>query len=159
MTASAAEIIDILRSRNLTIATAESLTGGLVIASLIDVPGASTIVRGGAVAYMADVKSSLFDVSADLIDEFGTVHPQVALALACGAVRVFGADIGVGTTGVAGPGAHEDKPAGTVHVAAVWGVDDPTPAIDSPVLVGDRTTIRLGAVRAALSVVRARLEA
>lgn len=159
MQSQSSAVVQLLRSRGLTVATGESLTGGLIVASLIDVPGASTVVRGGTVAYMTDVKSLLLDVSPELIARVGTVDPAIAIALAHGARRAFGADVGVGSTGVAGPGPHEGKPAGTVHVAAVWGDDDPDAVVDAPELRGGRWEIRQGAVRAALSVLRARLEA
>src|SRR5260221_1542522 len=86
-----------------TIGTAESLTGGLVAAALTTVPGASAVVRGGIVAYAADLKNSLLDVPADLIERVGTVHSDVALAMASGARTRLGATVGVATTGLAGP--------------------------------------------------------
>jgi nicotinamide-nucleotide amidase len=155
---SAPEVLALLRERHLTIAAGESLTGGLVVASLIDVPGASDVVRGGAVAYQRQIKSSLLGVPPELIAARGTVDAGVALELARGAARVFGADVGVGTTGVAGPGVHEGKPAGTAYVAAVLGSDDADPLVVALNLAGDRAQVRLACVRSALSVVRARLE-
>ncbi len=92
-----------LVARGLTIGAAESLTGGLVTAALTTVPGASAVVRGGIVAYAADVKNQLLGVDADLLARVGTVHPDVAVAMARGVRERLGAAVGVATTGVAGP--------------------------------------------------------
>ncbi len=98
-----------------TVATAESCTGGLVAARLTDVAGSSSYVRGGVVAYSDDAKTELAGVPAELIAEHGAVSCEVARALADGAIARFGADVGVGITGVAGPGGGtDDKPVGTV---------------------------------------------
>jgi len=98
-----------------SVALAESCTGGLLSARLTDVPGASAYVRGGAVAYSNEAKSDLVGVDPALIEEFGAVSVEVARALADGAIERFGADVGVGITGIAGPdGGTEDKPVGTV---------------------------------------------
>src|SRR5258706_13566454 len=96
-----------------TIGTAESLTGGLVAAALTTVPGASAVVRGGIVAYAADLKNSLLGVPAELIERVGTVHSDVALAMASGARTRLGATVGVATTGVAGPEAPGEERLGT----------------------------------------------
>ncbi len=100
-----------------TVATAESLTGGLLCAALVSVPGASVVVRGGVVAYAADVKTGVLGVPADVLDQHGTVAAESAAAMAVAARALFGADWAVATTGVAGPDPIEDKPVGTVHVA------------------------------------------
>jgi nicotinamide-nucleotide amidase len=98
-----------------TIATAESCTGGLVAARLTDRPGSSAYVLGGAVAYADEAKVALVGVDPDLIARHGAVSPEVAAALADGARVRFGADVGVGVTGIAGPGGGtEDKPVGLV---------------------------------------------
>jgi len=98
-----------------SVALAESCTGGLLSARLTDVPGASAYVRGGAVVYSNEAKSDLVGVDPALIEEFGAVSVEVARALADGAIERFGADVGVGITGIAGPdGGTEDKPVGTV---------------------------------------------
>lgn len=147
-------VVALLRARGESVATAESLTGGLVCATLVDVPGASDVVRGGIVAYAADVKTSLVDVPADLIDRVGTVHPEVAIALAVGARARLGAAWGLGTTGVAGPGPAEGHPAGTVFVAVAGPDGDRATPV---VLAGDRAAVRVGAVRAVLEELAARL--
>ena len=100
-----------------TAGTAESLTGGLVAAALTSVPGASAVFRGGVVAYAADLKESLLDVPASLIDRVGTVHPDIALAMARGARERLAATIALATTGVAGPDPADGQPVGTVHIA------------------------------------------
>lgn len=112
-------VLDAARARGLTIACAESLTGGLLCSSLVSVPGASDVVRGGVIAYTAEIKTSVLGVPAELITERGVVSNEVAVAMAEGARRVFGADVGVATTGVAGPEAHGGRPPGTVWIAVV----------------------------------------
>ena len=98
-----------------TVAVAESCTGGLMSARLTERPGCSTFFLGGVVAYSNEAKISLVGVDAELIERFGAVSPEVAEALAAGAIERFGADFGIGITGIAGPdGGTEEKPVGTV---------------------------------------------
>ncbi len=99
-----------------TVATAESLTAGMVSAVLADTPGASGTLQGGVVAYQNSVKESVLDVPSELLASAGSVDPDVAAAMAAGARTVLRADIGISTTGVAGPEAHDGKPVGTVYV-------------------------------------------
>jgi nicotinamide-nucleotide amidase len=143
----AAALIAAARTRSATLATAESLTGGLVCAALIAVPGASDVVRGGVVAYAADVKVSVLGVPADLVDRHGTVHESVAAAMAAGARDLLGASHAVATTGVAGPDPSEGRPVGTVHVAVAGpaGIVDRAYAFE-----GDRQSIRRQACQSAL---------
>jgi nicotinamide-nucleotide amidase len=151
---SAIDIIDALRGTGQMVATAESLTGGLLCATLVDVPGASDVLRGGIVAYLPETKTDVLGVDADLIERVGTVHPDVAAAMAEGAVRVMGSTWGVATTGVAGPEPSEGKPVGTVHVA----VAGPDGVVTRDLaLHGDRSLIREQAVDAALSLLIGRL--
>lgn len=103
-------------------ATGESLTAGLVSASLADIPGASAVLRGGVVSYHGDVKVSLLGVDPGLLRRVGAVDAQVAEQMARGARKSCNADIGIATTGVAGPEPHEGKDVGTV-VVAVAGPD------------------------------------
>jgi competence/damage-inducible protein CinA-like protein len=106
--------------RGLTVATAESCTGGLLAARLTERPGSSAWVLGGVTAYANSAKEQLVGVPAALLAEHGAVSPEVAAALAEGVRRRFGADIGVGITGIAGPGGGTaDKPVGTVHLCVV----------------------------------------
>lgn len=121
---SAVQAIDALVSRRLTIAVAESLTGGLLAAALISVPGASAAVRGGVVAYDTRLKHTLLGVDAGLLALRGAVHPEVALQMADGVRRVLAvdglpADVGIATTGVAGPDPQDGQDVGTVFVAVV----------------------------------------
>jgi nicotinamide-nucleotide amidase len=103
-------------ARGLTVATAESLTAGLVAAVLADTPGASGMLQGGVVAYANSVKASILGVSRELLDAAGSVDGQVAAAMAAGARTACGTDVAVATTGVAGPEAHDGKDVGTVFI-------------------------------------------
>ena len=151
---SALDVIDALRGTGQTVATAESLTGGLLCATLVDVPGASDVLRGGVVAYLAETKSDVLGVDPALIEWVGTVHADVAAAMAEGAVRVMGSTWGVATTGVAGPEPSEGKPVGTVHVAVTGPGGVQTRELS---LHGDRGLVREQAVDAALSLLIGRL--
>ncbi|HEX6499514.1 MAG TPA: nicotinamide-nucleotide amidohydrolase family protein [Micromonosporaceae bacterium] len=145
----AAHVLDVLRGRGQTLAVAESLTGGRLAATIVDVPGASRVFRGGLVVYASDLKSSLAGVPADLLAARGAVDPDVAIALAVGARRVCGADWGVGTTGVAGPDPQDGAPVGTVYVAAAG--PDRDPVVRRLALGGGRDAVRSGTVAAALA--------
>lgn len=121
MTTDAADAIAAAKAAGVTVATAESLTGGLVAAALTAVPGASDVFAGGVIAYDAEVKAGVLGVDRGLLAEKGPVSEDVALAMAEGVRVVMGADVGVATTGVAGPDPHGGKAPGTVCVAAVGG--------------------------------------
>ena len=151
---SALDIVDALRGTGQTVATAESLTGGLLCATLVDVSGAFDVLRGGIVAYLPETKSDVLGVDPDLIERVGTVHADVAAAMAEGAVRVMGSTWGVATTGVAGPEPSEGKPVGTVHVAVAGPGGVQTRDLS---LHGDRALVREQAVDAALSLLIGRL--
>ena len=110
MTGAAADVVGALIARGVTVATAESLTGGLVCAALTSVPGASAVVRGGIVSYAVTVKADALGVDADLLARQGAVDPAVAVQMAEGARRLLGADYAVATTGSAGP---DPDPGGT----------------------------------------------
>lgn len=109
--------VGLLAEQRLWLATAESLTGGLLAAAVTDVPGASRVFRGGVVAYATDLKHALLGVDADLLRRVGAVDAEVAAQLAQGARRRLGADIALATTGVAGPDPQDAHPPGTVFVA------------------------------------------
>lgn len=143
-----------LRAAGSTVAVAESLTGGLLAAELVDAPGASSTFRGSVTAYATDLKASVLGVDAGLLAAEGAVHPQVALEMAEGVRRLMGAVYGVATTGVAGPDPQDGKPVGTVHIAVV-GPQGST--VSSPLLSGERATIRRKAVTAALELLRDQL--
>jgi len=143
---SPADLLAALRARGETLAVAESLTGGLLAATIVDVPGASRVFRGGLVVYATELKATLAGVPADLLAERGPVDPDVAAHLARGARERCGASWGLSTTGVAGPEPQGGAPVGTVFVA----VSGPVNQVRAPVLHGSRTQIRAGAVAAAL---------
>lgn len=153
MTALAEQVVAALRTTGSTLSCAESLTGGLVCAALVDVPGASDVLVGGVVAYSPAAKSALLGVPDDVLAEHGTVHPATAEHMAGGVARLLGSTYAVATTGVAGPGPSEGQPAGTVFVA----VRSPGPGSSGEVLVrglqlpGDRAAVRGGAVEVALA--------
>jgi nicotinamide-nucleotide amidase len=117
-TTPASDVVALGTRLGLTVATAESLTAGMVAAALADVPGASSVLQGGVVAYQVEVKRNLLHVDGELLEAVGAVDPRVAAAMAEGARRVLNADIGIATTGVAGPAAHQGKPVGTVFATA-----------------------------------------
>ena len=144
----AREAVELLTAMGKTVAVAESLTGGLVVAALTSVPGASVVVRGGVIAYATEVKTALLGVPADLLARHGAVDPDVAAAMADGVRERLGATYGAATTGVAGPGPAEGKPQGTVFVA-VQGPGGPARA--GLQLVGDRQEVREKSVLSVLS--------
>jgi nicotinamide-nucleotide amidase len=113
----AARLLEAVDRMGWTVATAESLTGGLVASALVDVPGASRSFRGAVVAYATDLKSSALGVDAALLAERGAVDPDVASAMARGAQVRLGADVALATTGAAGPDPQDGAQPGTVHVA------------------------------------------
>lgn len=112
----AGEAVAAAVGRGVTVATAESLTAGMVAAVLADTPGASAMLQGGVVSYNNTVKRDVLGVPQEMLDAVGSVDEAVAAAMAEGARRVCGADLAVSTTGVAGPEAHDGKPVGTVFV-------------------------------------------
>lgn len=135
-----------------TVATAESLTAGLVSAGLADVPGASAVLRGGAVTYATSTKADVLGVDEHLLRERGAVDADVAVAMARGAARLFGADIGVSTTGVAGPTEQDGQPVGTCFVAVVARESTGEPErchVEGFHFTGDRTEVRRRAAQAA----------
>lgn len=149
MDPNAALVVSLARAEGLTVATAESLTGGLVAGALTAVSGASDVFVGGAVAYSAQVKASILGVSSDLLEKSGPVSEEVALAMAEGARVAFSADVTVSTTGVAGPDAHGGKPPGTVIIAAVR---NGRSIVKNLQIRGDRTNVRRQTVAEALVV-------
>lgn len=112
-----------LSDSGLTIAAAESLTGGLVCSALVDVPGASAVLRGSVTAYATELKAQVLGVDAARLASVGPVDAQVAQEMADGVAQLLGADVAVATTGVAGPGPADGHEAGTVYIAAIapWG--------------------------------------
>ena len=145
-------VLDLARERGLTLATAESCTGGLVAARLTSVPGSSDVFRGGVVAYSNDVKERELGVAASVLEEHGAVSAETAKAMAEGAQVRLGVDLAVAVTGVAGPGGGtEDKPVGLVYVHAAGPDGEEARRSDLP---GDREMVRGRAAAAALHLVR-----
>ena len=115
----AAAIVARCTQSGLTLATAESCTGGLVAAAITDVPGASAVMERGFVTYSNEAKTELLGVAPELIEEVGAVSAEVAAAMVSGALQRSPADLAVAVTGVAGPdGGTAEKPVGLVHLAA-----------------------------------------
>ena len=145
-------VLGLLREQGLTLATAESCTGGLVAARLTAIPGASDVFLGSIVAYSNTVKAAQLAVPAEILDTFGSVSAETAAAMAEGARERLGADVAVAVTGVAGPGGGTaDKPVGLVFVHAAGPQGERSLRLDFP---GDRETIRGRAAVAALHLVR-----
>ena len=150
MTAQPAQVIARAAQDGLWLATAESLTAGAVVARLVDVPGASAAVAGGAACYSYRAKTRVLGVDAELLQRTGAVTAEVAAAMAEGALDLYGADLAVSTTGVAGPGPDErGVPEGTVWVGlARRGGPTRTRELH---LTGARAAIRSQAVDAAIA--------
>lgn len=150
------EIIALLVERHWSIAVAESLTGGFLVAELIRTPGASAVVRGGIVAYDTRIKHTLLGVDAQLLAAHGAVHQDVAAQMAAGvraALAVDGepAHIGISTTGVAGPEPQDGHPVGTVFLGFAVGTEVLTTRLS---LSGSREDIRSAVVSESLAGLR-----
>jgi nicotinamide-nucleotide amidase len=145
-------VLDACRARGLTLATAESCTGGLVATRLTSVPGSSDVFVGGVVAYSDDVKRRELDVPERVLAEHGAVSAEAAEAMAHGARERLGADVAVAVTGIAGPeGGTAEKPVGLVFVHAVGPDGEEAHRIELP---GDRDMVRGRAAATALHLVR-----
>lgn len=141
------------RAQGVTIAVAESLTGGAVTSALVSVPGASAVLHGGVVAYATPVKHTVLGVDAALLAAHGAVHPEVARQMARGIRRALAVDaaeatLGVSTTGIAGPDSPDGQPVGTVYVGVSLGEASEAFAY---AFDGDRAAIRQQATDAALA--------
>jgi nicotinamide-nucleotide amidase len=145
-------VLELCRRSELTLATAESCTGGLVAARLTDVPGSSDVFAGGLVAYADDTKRRQLGVPADLLRAHGAVSAEVAEAMAAGARSTFGAEVAVAVTGIAGPGGGTvEKPVGLVFLHA----QGPMGGLEQRVqLPGDREAVRVRATALALHLLR-----
>lgn len=140
-------LVKVLADQGKTMAAAESLTGGLIGATVTATPGASRMFVGSAVTYSAEAKQSVLAVTADVIEQYTVVSQEVALQMAAGAGDVFGADFTVAVTGVAGPGPFEGIAAGTVCFA--WQTPEGASS-ETRVFEGSRDSIRAQTVTAAL---------
>jgi PncC family amidohydrolase len=145
---------DLCLGLGLSVATAESCTGGLVASSITDVPGSSGYFRGGIVAYSNDAKVALLGVSPEVLAGHGAVSAQVARAMAVGARERLAADLAVSVTGVAGPGGGgASKPVGLTYLAVA---DASGVAVTRVVWTGDRAANKEASVRAALELLLVR---
>jgi nicotinamide-nucleotide amidase len=156
----AARVLELLRDDGRTLAVAESLTGGLLADAFVRVPGASAVLLGGVVAYATPVKQTVLGVDAELLAAEGPVHPEVARQMADGVRRVVAvdgrpADVGISTTGVAGPEGQGGRPPGTVWVGVAVG--DRLVARGAT-LQGDRAAVREATVAMAVAAVLEILE-
>lgn len=149
-------VVGELARAGLTVAVAESLTGGALTAHLVATPGASAVVRGGVVAYATDLKTTLLGVDPDLLAARGPVDPEVARQMADGARVRLAADLGISTTGVAGPASQGGQPVGTVYVAVT---SERRAWVRPLLLAGGRDQLRRATVLAAAALLRAVLEA
>jgi PncC family amidohydrolase len=153
----AARVGSACRSRGLTLATAESCTGGLITHLLTELPGASTYLRGGLVTYADAAKTSLADVPEPVLDAHGAVSAQVALAMAAGARQRLGSDLAVAVTGIAGPaGGSAAKPVGLTYVAMAHPDGD---EVRRYAWTGDRAANKRSSAEAALALLADWLEA
>jgi nicotinamide-nucleotide amidase len=155
LSTAAAAAVHRLVDRGETMATAESLTGGLVAATIVEIPGVSAVYRGGLVVYATELKHLLAGVPEELLADRGAVDPDVALALAEGARQRCAADWGLATTGVAGPEPQDGKPVGLVYVA-VAGPDGAT--VRELKLEGNRADVRSESVTSVLRLLAERLD-
>jgi nicotinamide-nucleotide amidase len=156
MQVAAATAVQALMRRRETFATAESLTGGLVAATVVEIPGVSAVFRGGLVVYATELKHALAGVPEQLLKDRGPVDPDVARALAAGARERCGADWGLATTGVAGPEPQDGVPVGQVYVA----VSGPSGgSVQELRLTGSRAEVRSDSVTAVLNLLVAELRA
>lgn len=155
MTQLSATVITALRHHGLHIATAESLTGGALCAQLVDIPGASETLLGGVCTYTNEQKIRILELDTQLLDTHGAVHPEVGREMARAAQRLFGADLAISTTGVAGPGPADGHPAGTVYIACALG-DYVT--VSQHQFTGSRNHVRAQTIHHAINLIVATLE-
>ncbi|MDR2930756.1 MAG: CinA family protein [Propionibacteriaceae bacterium] len=147
-TSLAQQVVAALLARRMTVATCESLTGGLICAALTSVAGSSRVLRGGLVTYAVDLKTRLAGVDPRIITDHGVVSREVACAMADGARRVCQADWAIAVTGVAGPGPSNGVSAGTVWLAITSSRAQTAMLLALP---GTRAQVRCGVVDQALT--------
>ncbi|TYC65692.1 CinA family protein [Stappia sp. BW2] len=144
-------VLDGLMAAGKMVATAESCTGGLISGALTEIAGSSAAVDRGFVTYSNEAKTEMLGVPKDLVDAYGAVSKEVAIAMAEGALARSNADVAVSVTGIAGPGGGSaQKPVGTVHVA-VAAKDRPTDHVHCRFTDNGRQSIRLATIRTALT--------
>ena len=148
-------VCKLLLEKNLTISTAESCTGGLVSATLINYPGVSSVFMEGCVAYSNEAKINRLGVKKETLDKFGAVSEETAREMAEGIAKNFKTNIGLSTTGIAGPsGGSKEKPVGLVYIGIY--INGKT-TVKKYILQGNRQDIRLRATKNALNDLRLRL--
>jgi nicotinamide-nucleotide amidase len=150
----ASSLIKKLQEKNLTLAVAESLTGGLVAASLTEIPGASKVFKGSITAYVDEIKQNVLKVNEETILKFTSISEQVALEMAINVRTIMKSDIGISTTGVAGPEKSAGFAPGLVFVAISIGVHNMCQKLE---ITGDRSKIRNQTVQEILQLTLSRL--
>lgn len=150
----ARDIVERASAHGVTVSTAESLTAGMIASTIADIPGASAVLRGGAVTYCDEIKHRVLGVKKDTLDRYTAVSYQTAREMAAGSLELYQSDIAVSATGYAGPGGGtEDDPAGTFYIGwAYRAADGEVPTVDSMRChyEGDRSCVRAHAVAEAL---------
>ena len=150
----ARDIVECASVRGVTVSTAESLTAGMIASTIADIPGASAVLRGGAVTYCDEIKHRVLGVEQETLDRYTAVSYQTAREMAAGSLELYQSDLAVSATGYAGPGGGtEDDPAGTFYVGwAYRSGDGGVPVVDSIRChyEGDRPCVRAHAVAEAL---------
>ena len=142
------QIVGLLQEKKLTLATAESCTGGMLASRIIDVPGVSEVFKAGFVTYANEAKQNLLGVKEDTLAQFGAVSEQTAREMVLGAIKAAKADMAVATTGIAGPGGGtKEKPVGLVYIAC-GSADDII--VERCLFGGSRKEIRQASVEHAL---------
>ncbi|TKW68135.1 MAG: CinA family protein [Paracoccus denitrificans] len=152
----AAQVLDALRARGLMIATAESCTGGLIVAALTDVPGSSDVVDRGFVTYSNAAKQDMLGVRPETLASKGAVSEEVAAEMAAGALAGSAAGLAVATTGIAGPGGSEHKPEGRVCFGLACADGTRTETVEFGAIGRDR--VRAASVAHALQMVLTALQ-
>lgn len=142
------KLIGLCEDEGVSLATAESLTGGRLAAAMTNTPGSSKVYLGGVVSYATEVKREVLEVPDSIVEEHGVVSAECAAAMAEGVRRLLGASVGVSTTGVAGPDEQEGKPVGTAYVGVAGESGTEVLALS---LDGDRVRIQEQVVEAAVS--------
>jgi PncC family amidohydrolase len=150
----ASSLIKKLQEKNLTLAAAESLTGGLVAASFTEIPGASKVFKGSITAYSDEIKQNVLNINEDTITKFTSISEQVALEMAINVRKIMKSDIGISTTGVAGPEKSAGFAPGLVFVAVSIGDHNMCQKLE---VTGDRTQIRNQTVQEILQLTLSRL--
>lgn len=150
----ARDIVERASARGVTVSTAESLTAGMIASTIADIPGASAVLRGGAVTYCDEIKHRVLGVEQETLDRFSAVSHQTAREMAAGSLDLYQSDIAVSATGYAGPGGGtEQDPAGTFYIGwAYRAADGVAPVVESArcYYEGDRSCVRAHAVAEAL---------